>query len=520
MLKLKPYQEQFCKETLERAFANSVDWNALSVGLLADMGTGKTPSTIIFLEWCKKVLQGKGYAEASWPCLIICPATVKLNWDNEFKRFAPWVKHILVVGGTREEREEQLAKMNDYQYVITNYETIRIHQHFFQSYERFLAVVVDEAHAIKNKEAKRTVAIKSVDARFRLALTGTPITNKPNDLWSILHFLYPGEAFYRKPPYSTTQVRYRGPSDLWGSYWSFCSRYCKWQESRFGSKIVGGKNLPELHQRLVNSHSMVRWRRSEVLDLEPIIYKYVQLEGTTDQMRLYDQLREGYTTYVNELGQLNKMQIKSILAQLTYFRRATTLTPKEFGIATGPIKFAPDLEVPISDEGAKQEWLLNFVRNYLDGDKALIFSDWTAVTKNLAARLKRHKIPVLSIDGSTPHDERFMIQEEFNKGDVPVFIGSPAAYEGINLQAASYVVFMNFPWRPKDIFQAYSRAHRMGQEKQVTVIFPVLINTIDGKMANTLQKKQRDIDLAIDNGEVNAAKLFEPTTKEQILELI
>jgi len=521
---LKPHQEQFCKERIEACFANGLNWDALTAGMFCDMGTGKTPPTVLLMEWVKHILKAKGLPEGNWPCLIICPATAKYNWKNEFHRFAPWVKKILVVDGTREERDEQLSRFYENEYIITNYETIRIHQHFFQSLDRVLGIAVDEAHAIKNREAKRSVAIKAIDCKFRLALTGTPITNKPNDLWSILHFLNPGPEFYRKPRYSDTQIRYRGASPEWQSYFSFCSRYCEWENNRYSGfpKIIGGKNLDELHRKLIDSRIMVRWRRSEVLDLEPIIYKYIPLEATDAQARLYSQLRDGYISYVNELGRLDRKQVRSVLAQLTYFRRATTLTPKEFGIATGPIKFAPDLEVPISDEGAKQQWLLSFIDGYLDGEKVLIFSDWTACTRNLTNRLKRHRIKVLSIDGSTPHEERFAIQEQFNDPDdkTPIFIGSPAAFEVLNLQAASYVVFMNLPWRPKDVFQAYSRAHRFGQEKQVTVIFPFISGTIDEKMSRQLERKQRDIDLAIDNGEIDGAKLFKITTKQQILDLI
>ncbi len=99
-------------------------------------------------------------------------------------------------------------------------------------------------------------------------------------------------------------------------------------------------------------------------------------------------------------------------------------------------------------------------------------------------------------------------------------MGSPAAYEGLNLQAATYVVFMNLPWGPKDVYQAYSRAHRMGQEGQVTVIFPLIVHSIDERMADQLHRKQKDIDLAIDAGEVNAAVLFEINSKAQLLHMI
>lgn len=533
MPKLKLHQDDFCHWALQRAFARAgeVDWSSLIVGLFADMGTGKTPAVIVLLEQVRKLLGVNKMEEQSLPSLIVCPSAVKFNWKAEFLRFAPWLdeREILIIDGPK---QKQLAQLRDLEegrasYAITNYEIVRIHQQWFQGFP-FLAIVADEAHAIKNREARRTVAIKSIDARFRLALSGTPITNKPDDLWSILHFLFPGKPWMRTVRHPRDKrvgqrIRYRGPSPIWGSYWSFTSKYCEWEVNRFGSRIIGGRNLDRLHARLVSTNSMVRWRRSEVLSLEPIIYRYILLQPTEGQKQLYAELARGYAAYVAGLGAVNRMKIRSLLAQLTYFRRATTLTPREFALATGGHnpRFAPDLQVPVSDRGAKQEWLIDFIRNNLDSDKVLIFSDWTGCTRPLARRLEKACIETVSLDGSTPHSRRFDIQVRFNEDEaVQAFVGSPAAYEGLNLQAATYVVFMNLPWRPKDIFQAYSRCHRLGQEKQVTVIFPLVADTIDMQMAGRLRKKQRDIDLAIDNGEVNAAQLFEFTTKEQVLDMI
>lgn len=515
---LKPYQEEFCRERIEATFRNGqANWQSLSVGLFSDMGTGKTPATIMLIEWARQVLRARHAEEANWPVLIVCQATIKWNWQAEINSFAPWVKDILIIDGTAQEREEQFKQMPVAQYVIMNYETVRIHQEELQTFPHFLGIIVDEAHAIKNRRAKRTNAAKSLNACFRMALTGTPITNKPDDLWSILHFLYPGPEFYRKGN------RYRGASPLWGSYWSFTGDYCEYQRGYFGTKIVGGKNLPQLHAKLESTKSMVRWRRDEVLSLEPIIYKYIVLDAGPEQAQVYSQLSQGFAQYIEETGRISRKTIRTMLAQLTYFRRATTLTPREFALALGGQnpQFAPDIEVPISDYGAKQDWLLSFLENNLDGQKALIFSDWTGCTKPLVTRLTKAGVGTVFIDGSTPHQERFEIQERFNRDEsAQVFVGSPAAYEGLNLQAATFVVFMNLPWRPKDIFQAYSRAHRMGQKGQVVVIFPLVRGTIDEKMAKQLRHKQMDIDKAIDNGEVNAAKLFEITSKEEVLDMV
>ncbi len=533
--RLKPYQERFVRETLEKALrGGTIDWSALNIALFADMGTGKTPATILLLEWLRHLLGARKMEEADWPVLLVVPAAVKWNWRAEIRRFAPWVeeKDTLIVEGVKKQRLDHLRAIlaQPPRYVVVNYETVRVHRDWFQAHPGFLCVVVDEAHAIKNREAKRTVAIKAVEAKCRIALTGTPITNKPDDLWSIMHFIDPGGPYMRgvwtgkKERRKKEIIRYRDASPQWGSYWSFTDRYCEWERSRFGARIIGGKNLEELNDRLQSTKVMTRWRRSEVLSLHPIIYSYITLHPTVEQAQIYDQLARGYVAYVKALGRVDWRKITSLLAQLTYFRRATTLTPREFALATGDQEpaFAPDLQIPISDSGAKQEWLVHFLSNNLqDGEKVLIFSDWTACTRSLVRRLERNGIATVAVDGSTAHKKRFELQERFNSDDgVRVFVGSPAAYEGLNLQAACHVVFMNLPWRPKDVFQAYSRCHRLGQRRQVTVLFPMLEDTIDMTMTNTLQKKQRDIDLAIDRGEINTARLFEVTTKEQVLDMI
>jgi len=130
-------------------------------------------------------------------------------------------------------------------------------------------------------------------------------------------------------------------------------------------------------------------------------------------------------------------------------------------------------------------------------------------------------IGAVGIEGSTSSKERFDIQERFNRDPhIRVLVGSPAAYEGLNLQAGKYVVFLNLPWAPKSIFQAYSRVHRLGQTQEVTVIFLCLLDTIDERMAEVLQTKQKDIDEAIDGGRIQAAKLFDLRTSGDILKLL
>jgi len=226
---------------------------------------------------------------------------------------------------------------------------------------------------------------------------------------------------------------------------------------------------------------------------------------------------------VSPMGVLTRRQVGTILGQLVHLRRASTLTPREFALALGRhnVAFAPHLNIPISDRGAKTDWLFNFMEGYINSGKLVVFCDWTAATRPLLVRLNDMGVGAVGIEGSTSSKERFEIQERFNQDPrLRVLVGSPAAYEGLNLQAGKYVVFLNLPWAPKSIFQAYSRVHRLGQTQQVTVIFLCLTNTIDQRMAEVLRRKQKDIDRAIDGGRVDTAKLFEIKTADDVLQLV
>jgi len=517
-MELKLHQQQLIYGMAARVFlAGGPYLDRASLPLFADMGTGKTPAVIRLLQSIRLGLP----KEFLWlPVLIICPNAVKYNWLHEFKRWAPEIvdSMLLVIDGGPAERESQLRYLKEVKpfYAIVNYDLVRIHRQFFQDEMGFLAVVCDEAHAIKNRRAKRTTAVKAIKSRFRIALTGTRITNKPDDLWSILDWLFPGEPYQRVVDRKARTYHHPGP---WGSYDSFIRQYCEVDRR---DRVLRGKNLSSLHNRLMDV-GMVRWNRDEVLRLEPIVYRYVLLTPTPEQRQLYDELRRGFAQMVSPMGTLTRRQVGTILGQLTYLRRATTLTPREFAMALGGHNptFAPHINIPISNRGAKIDWLFNFMDGYLNDGKMVVFCDWTAATRPLLARLNDKGIGALGIEGSTSSKQRFEIQERFNRDPrIKVLVGSPAAYEGLNLQAGKYVVFLNLPWAPKSIFQAYSRVHRLGQMQQVTVIFLCLVNTIDERMAEVLGRKQKDIDRAIDGSRIEATRLFDIRTSGDVLRLI
>lgn len=620
------YQVDSVLTALERGqerYTKDGSLQGFTLPLFADVGTGKTPSTLVYLYCVREWLKEQGDPRWDKPVLFVVPASVKWNWVKEARKWRKdlGITDIYMINGDAQAREAQLTFLQLIRpaIVVTNYELVAIHQQFLQElgdYDNpfFLAVVCDEAHYIKWKDSKRSRAVRSISAGFHMALTGTPLSNKPDSLHGVIEWLDNTRTFTRTvrgtPPlpnkhcplqrYDRQQYEYHSmgckacrnwsddhctlsdkpkpfnpetPPEIiryrqtgqWGTFESFRDRYCETELVTFrkggrehqARKIVGPKKymMDDLNQRLLD-FGMVRWRRAEVLGMNTIAYEHISLEPTPAQADLYNQLMNGFINMYGDSGELlDQKQVRSILAQLTYFRRATTLTPREFQLSLqgrNP-EFAPSLKIAVSDSGAKQEWLLEFIADQLDqqdnGDKFLIFSDWTSELRPLLNRIStRLKFDVLSdkggklmpegkvsnpagycsiIDGSTKHESRQQISERWNSDhDFKVFLGSPAAFEGINLQGGlkevdtAYVVILNMPWLPKDVVQAIGRVLRYGQRGDVVALFPAVEGTIDENMVTTLLGKQWAFDQAIDGGNHNMADLFKVNSTRSALKLL
>jgi len=615
------YQRRDLVAALERGAAyyeaSGKDLNGFKLPLFADVGTGKTPSTIVYINMVREYLRKKKDKRAESPVLYIVPASVKYNWLDEIKTWAnPRPSDIWVIDGNPGERDQQLEfmKLLKPKFVIVNYDLVRIHQQTFQWLDKdghhpfFLAVVCDEAHYIKWSERKRSVAVRSITAGFNVALTGTPLSNKPDSLWGVVAWLDNADTYDKtykgKPPepihgicpleswkqrnligrgdgcngcehwmsrkktcklydrgkvgqkpfrdkVDSLTIRYRSRPPTWGSFDQFRLKYCSFSSWGYVSG-ANQRNMPELNDRL-RRYGMIRWRRAEVIKAPKPQYEHVMLDPTPDQKTLYKRLREGFLMMYDGEDGYEPTRIRSILAQLMYFRRVTTMTPKEFSAAIAGHKpeFAPDLSIPISDKGAKQDWLVNFIDDQIigNGDKLVVFSDWTGALRPLIRRLcKENKLDILVvrnkqlvpqgitkhpegyisyIDSSVPKESRFILQQAWNtRQDIKVLLLSPAAFEGMNLQGGVgesdtvYGVFLNLPWLPKDVIQALGRIWRFGQKGQVVALFPALRGTIDETMSKVLRSKQSAFDEAIDGGEQDMAELFVVTSVRHILDLI
>jgi SNF2 family DNA or RNA helicase len=264
----------------------------------------------------------------------------------------------------------------------------------------------------------------------------------------------------------------------WGSQEDFLGRYTV----RKGLSVTGGRNLDELHHRL--ERIMVRWRKEDVLpDLPPLLEpRIVRLPLTPPQRCLYDSLRSGALAEGLKTSAPLGLQGHSALAQLTRFRRLTSMSPKRFSGQGSTVS-------------AKGEWIKNFLLYMLDEeDSAIVLTNWVDTARELGDLLADLHPQVVT--GESGLEARKSAVETFGK----VFIGSPAAFEGINLQHANVAIWVDLPWNSTQVIQGTGRIHRIGQTKTCQAYYLLAEDTIDTKVFDLVRGKARDIAQAIDGG--------------------
>ena len=442
-------------------------------GILADeMGLGKTIQIIALLLDEKR--QGGGRT------LIVCPASLVYNWENEIARFAPELSVTAAAGsqGEREQLFERLSAEKDggTDVVITSYDLLKRDLAFYRSMD-FRYQIIDEAQYIKNAATQASRAVKSISAKTRFALTGTPMENHLGELWSIFDFLMPGFLF----------------------------TYQKFKKT-FETPIVrdGSREALERLHRMIGPFLLRRLKRDVLKELpskmETVLYS--RMEG--EQKRIYTAsaaaLKERLLAGELETGE-DRMQI---LAELLRLRQ---------------ICCDPSLCFPRYKGGsAKLETCMELLENGTRaGHKILLFSQFTSMLDVIAGRLSKEKIRFYMLTGATPKGRRMQMVSDFQKDDVMVFLISlKAGGTGLNLTAADVVIHYDPWWNAAAQDQATDRAHRMGQENQVTVFRLVTSHTVE---ENILKLQERKRDLA-DSVVTEGTGSFAGLTREDLLAML
>lgn len=488
------------------ALKNSMRKGTPGYGLFMEQGTGKTP--IIIAQTCN---EAKALAEQAnelgegqmLKVIIVAPKNVRLNWMNEFMKFATQPGKVTVLRGGPVKRAQQIidaVKLEDdckYSVVVCSYETLQLSWKFLRMIEWDLAVL-DESHYIKSPRAKRTKGAMRLRDRSkkRMVLTGTPVTNTILDLYTQLEFIGKGMSGFQS---------WRAFKEFYGVY----------KVSKSGQRLlVDIQNLPFMQERLARLSFIVY--KSEVLkDLPPMVYDVIEADMSPEQWDVYKQVATQLAAEVEGLGDEDNKSL-TINNVLTKFLRLAQIT-------AGHIKWDAVVDpdsgdvlrpavVDRFDPCPKLETLIETIKAKRDVDptlKTIVWSCWVQDIKTIQARLKLEGIDAVTYYGGTSEDDRKIAEERFN-GDpaCTVFIGNPAAGgTGLNLLGYDHRQISDIPgaydtncdeevyysqnWSPTARSQSEARCHRRGTRVQIRVRDLCVPGTIDEQIRARVTLKRK-----------------------------
>ncbi|GGN01472.1 hypothetical protein GCM10009721_30820 [Terrabacter tumescens] len=429
-------------------------WDARIGGILADdMGLGKTLQVIAALVRAHDRGElGSDGPDARGPVLVVAPTSVVGTWMGELETFAPHLRAVAVTATERKRGVPLAEVVADAEVVITSYAVLRLDDAAFHGV-RWGGVVLDEAQFVKNRQAKTHVAVRRLGAPFTIAVTGTPLENSLMDLWSLLSLTAPG--LYPRPDVFTKS--YRKP-------------------------IESGERpeLLDLLRRRIRPLMLRRTKEQVAVDLPPKQIQVMSLDPHPVHRHIYDQHLQRERQRV--LGLLDDPEANrvAILAALTRLRQ----------LALDPVLV--DEVHAGKATAAKIDFLVDQLRELAaEGHRALVFSQFTGFLRIVEAALTRAGLHTAYLDGSTT--DRQSVVRGFREGDAVAFLISlKAGGFGLTLTEADYVYVLDPWWNPAAESQAIDRAHRIGQNRPVTVYRLVSAGTIEEKVVG-LQERKRDL---------------------------
>jgi len=446
MTKLFPYQKQGVK--LISKFGGRV--------LLADeMGLGKTLQSITWYDW--------NFDEEAL-CIVVCPASLKYNWEREVLHHTG-IRSAICSGRKPPKRRSHFLR---HRVIIINYDVLGEWVEYLSSLKPDL-IIIDEAHYCKNTESQRS---KNVTALCQgvphvIALSGTPLTNRPAELFPILHILFPKK--YRKFP-------------------RFAWKYCDPQRNFRGQwEYKGAKNLDVLHRRL-KKHGMIRRLKRDVLkDLPPITHNIVLLD--IKNRKEYEEAEQDFVNwlYKKSPAKANRAVRAERMVKRGYLRRLI-----------GELKLQ-----------AVKEWVDTFFEE--TDDKLILFGIHKKVLKPLQEHYRSRSVLV---DGSVTGHKRQLAVDKFQTSPKTKLLlaNVQAGGTGYTLTASRSVGLIEIPWTPGEVSQAIARAHRISQTRGVSCYYLVVYDTIEHDLIRLIQHKQGILDQTLDGGV--------PTNEEDLMDLL
>jgi superfamily II DNA or RNA helicase len=440
-------------------------------GILADdMGLGKTLQTIAFLsklyfpdlkkskvianstilnvQTSKRLSASKKVTKPTLaPTLLVLPKTLIFNWQNELAKFAPGLTYTIFYGNTR---DKEALKNLDTHLAITTYGTMLKDIHDLKTIS-WHGLILDESQQIKNPESLSFKALRLINAKFKLALSGTPVENNLEDLWSQMTIVNPG---------------------MLGSREFF--------RSKFALPIQKNKDEDQANKlrNLISPFILRRMKQQVAKELGDKVETTLTVEMTDKQRKLYDKVRFLFKSQIENEFETNNAGAKfKVLEGLTKLRQ----------ICCHPQLLDADSKA----DSAKLELMLETLQDVVkEGHKVLVFSQFTSMLSIVKSKLGQLNIPYSYLDGKTNKREQ-VVQEFTDNPAIPVFLISlKAGGVGINLTCADYVFIYDPWWNPAVESQAVDRTHRIGQDKTVFVYRFVTKDSVEEKIMELQETKK------------------------------
>lgn len=405
--------------------------------LADDMGLGKTLQVLQYL-----------HEKEAWPAVVVCPAFLKLTWEREAGRLLSIPSFILngknpPTGG---------FGFNHKLYII-NYEIIQYWIEYIRKLKP-LALIMDECHYIKNRGAKRTKIVRTLAKHvpIRVGVSGTPLLNRPAELFPVLNVLRP---------------------ELYSSFFPFAMRYCNPKRLPWGWNYNGASNLGELHRKMKRT-CLIRQRKKDVLTELPDKNRIV-LPMEMENKKDYLEASQDFIAWLRKEspGKVHAALKAESLVRLGYLKRLAALS--------------------------KIKSVLNWIDNYFErsNDKLVLFCIHQKIIQIIH---ERYKTKTVMVDGTTPMRKRQQYVDAFQTNkEVKLFLGQiKAAGVGLTLTAASTVGFVELDWVPANHAQAEDRIHRIGQKESCDIFYFVAQDTIEIDLCDIIQDKQSILSQTLD----------------------
>lgn len=422
-----------------------LDGIAFAVGagraiLADDMGLGKT-------------IQGLGVAELLAEqaeiqrVLVVCPTSLKSQWRNEIQRFSD--RDCQLVAGSAPQRVQQYD--NSCFFTICNYEQVL---RDVTTIERVAwdLIILDEGQRIKNWEAKTSAVIKSLKSPFALVLSGTPLENRLDELYSIVQFI---------------DDRRLAPA------FRFFHRHRVVDEH---GKVLGYKNLDVLRENL-RPILLRRTRESVMQQLPSRTTEIVRIAPTEEQSIMHAGYMQNLSAIINKkfLTEMDLLRLQKFLLMCRLCANSTFLADKQAPGYSSKLERMAELFDSLFAE---------------ENRKVVLFSEWTTMLDLIQPMLDQRGVQYVRLDGKVPQRKRQQLVNQFQRDSTcQVFLTTNAGSTGLNLQAANTVINVDLPWNPAVLEQRIARAHRMGQKRPVQVYVLITEDTIEERLLNTLSGK-------------------------------